>query len=498
MGTVNFSGVAEVTQGTKDRAAGGITEPERAESIAQGSTGLTLAEVSEAASMVAGKPVTQKSIADTIAETLAQHGPQGSGRPKVEVKKPHKIYLAILNSGNLRAEMTATVIPAMQKTKGVEIMWEHPGKTWANPISSNRNKITKRFLETDCTHLLMIDDDVVPLHNPAEMVFVDRDVVASPAQVRSSGMIMNWTAYVPHDNSEGYSAIDLDSVDDMFDVLECAIVGTGCIMVKREVLENIKAPFHSEFDEDGIQKFGTDFAFCRRATAAGYHVYTLTHRRCDHFKTVSFNEETAWDTIDYFDHSNTKYNMFWAGYAITQRDYKFIQGQLAQVLLKKFAAQEVATEIKPRVLEFGAGLSSLLLSESAHVISYETDEEHAELIRSKAFGLHNNLEIRMWDGVNPPDDLSPEDKFDMVFVDGPKSVKNGGVGRDAAIKIASVVSDHVLIHDAGRDAETQSQRRHLRGVFRLTRKSGTHLTRINSWVRRPKPVTLEDLENPKQ
>ena len=482
MAELNFSGVAKVTQDTISRAQAARDR-------------LTIEETARVAETVAGKPQA-KSIADTIAETLARHKRPGTVS-KAKEKEAHKIYLAILNDGNLRAEMTATVIPAMQKTKGVEIMWEHPGKTWANPISSNRNKITKRFLETDCTHLLMIDDDVVPLHNPAEMVFVDRDVVASPALVRSSGMIMNWTAYVPHDKSEGYSAIDLDSVDDMFDVLECAIVGTGCIMVKREVLENIKAPFHSEFDEDGVQKFGTDFAFCRRCTAAGYHIYTLTHRRCDHFKTVSFNEESAWDTIDYFNHANTKYNMFWAGYSITQRDFRFIQEQIAQILLAKFAAKESGVGLNPKILEFGAGLSSLLMSESAQVISYETDKEHAKLIRSKTTEK-NNLEIRMWDGVNPPDDLSPDDKFDMVFVDGPKSIKNGGVGRDAAIRIAAAVSDHVLIHDSGREAETQSQRRHLRSVFRLIKKSGTHLTKINSWARRPKPVTLEELENPKQ
>lgn len=457
-------------------------------------TGLTIEETEKAVETLTGK-APAKSISDTIAATLAAHKTSGQIIEK-EVKKVPKIYLAILNDGNLRAEMTATVIPAMQKTKDVEIMWEHPGKSWANPISSNRNKITKRFLETDCTHLLMIDNDVVPLHNPAEMVFVDRDVVASPALVRSSGMIMNWTAYVPHTGigvSEGYSAIDLESVDDMFDVLEVAIVGTGCIMVKREVLENIKAPFHSEFDEDGIQKYGTDFAFCRRATKAGYKIWTMVHRRCDHFKEVSFNEQDAWDTVDYFDNANTRYSMYWAGYSITQRDWHFIQGQLAQNLLKRFSDTQGKTA-RTKVLEFGTGLSSLLLSESAHVVSYETDTEHAEAIRAK-ITEKNDLEIRLWDGENPPDDLSPNDRFDMVFVDGPKSVKNGGVGRDAAIKLASCLSDHVLIHDAGRAAETDSQRRHLRSVFKLERKSGTHLTRIQAWIRRPKPVTLEELIN---
>ncbi|KKN70967.1 hypothetical protein LCGC14_0425690 [marine sediment metagenome] len=403
----------------------------------------------------------------------------------------YKVYFALLNNGELRREMSSTVIPAMQRTKGVELVWENPGRTWANPISSNRCMIVKRFLETDCTHLLMIDDDVVPLHNPCEMVFIDRDVVASPALVRSAGQMLNWTAYVPHTAGEGYSAVDLDSIDDMFDVLEVAVVGTGCILVKREVLESIKQPFHSEFDEDGVQKYGTDFAFCRRATDAGYKVYTTTHRRCEHFKQIGFSDMTAWDTIDYFDHSNSKYNMPWGEYSITQRDWAFIQ---------QYMPRRVPGQLsEPKVLEFGVGLSSLLLSETCKVISYETSPEYKEVIESKVkdAGGQNDLEIRLWDGINAPELLEGDnwhaEKFDLVFVDGPKERQKGGIGRDAAMRIASQVSDNIIVHDAGRDEEWIHQRKHLRGIFKLEKKSGSHITRCHYWKRRPKPVTINDV-----
>lgn len=411
--------------------------------------------------------------------------------------KEYKVYFALLNNGPIRREMSSTVIPAMQRTKGVELLWENPGRTWANPISSNRCMIVKRFLETDCTHLLMIDDDVVPLHNPCEMVFIDRDVVASPALVRSAGQMLNWTAYVPHTAGEGYSAVDLDSIDDMFDVLEVAVVGTGCIMVKREVLENVKQPFHSEFDDDGVQKYGTDFAFCRRATDAGYKVYTTTHRRCEHFKQIGFSDMTAWDTIDYFDHSNSGYNMPWGEYSITQRDWKFIKSHTQQIQVNRIAANLVCDVIstKLKVLEFGVGLSSLLLSETCKVISYETSPEYKAVIESKMTDK-NDLEIRLWDGVTSPSLLVTQiscEKFDLAFVDGPKERQKGGIGRDAAMRIASRVSDNIIVHDAGRDEEWVHQRKHLRGVFKLEKKSGSHITRCHYWKRRPKPVTLNDV-----
>lgn len=422
-------------------------------------------------------------------------------KQSVQQLQKHKVYFALLNNGPIRREMSSTVIPAMQRTKGVELIWENPGRTWANPISSNRNMIVKRFLETDCTHLLMIDDDVVPLHNPCEMAFIDRDVVGSPALVRSAGQMLNWTAYVPHSAGNGYSAVDLDSVDDMFDVLEVSVVGTGCILVKREVLENVKEPFHSEFDEDGIQTYGTDFAFCRRATDAGYKVYTTTHRRCEHFKQIGFADMTAWDTIDYFDHSNSKYNMPWGEYSITQRDWRFIKSYIEQLQLNKRIGDLKHMVPKPRVLEFGVGLSSLLLSETCKVISYETSSEYKAIIESKMTD-QNNLEIRLWDGVTCPqtkdvwnDNVAELEskKFDLVFVDGPKERQKGGIGRDVAMRIASQVSDRIIIHDAGRDEEWIHQRNYLRSIFKLERKSGSHITRCHYWKRRPKPVTLNDV-----
>ncbi len=411
----------------------------------------------------------------------------------LEESKIQKVYLAILNNGPLRREMTTIVIPAMQKTKGVNVIWENPNKTWANPISSNRNKIVKRFLDTDCDYLLMIDDDVVPLHNPCEMVYVNRDVVASPALVRCEGGVMAWTAYVPHSDGVGYSAIDLNSFDDMLDVLEVAIVGTGCILVKRKVLETLKAPFHSEFDEDGIQTYGTDFAFSRKATKGGFKIYTMVHHRCEHFKRVGFSNIDAWDSVNYFDSSNKEYKIPWGADNITQKDWAFIKRYIE--------------EVKPkRILEFGLGLSSLLMSEICEVISYATNSKHKVEIEAKCTDK-NNLTIKLWDGrnfsnsdyistheeFNLLDGPKENEKFDFVFVGGPEEKSKGGIGRDAAIKIAAQVSDHIIIHDAGQMEEELYQRKYLRSIFKLVRKSGNHIARCHYWIRRPKSVTLEEV-----
>ena len=187
-----------------------------------------------------------------------------------------KLYLAILNSGWIRREMTYTVIPWILQTQGVEVVWEDPALSWGHPIHSTRNAITQRFLATDCDFLLMIDDDVVPLHNPAEIVFADRDVVGCPTKVRQANRSCNWNLY--QHIGGGYLPVDLRRAPSNGDIVEVDIVGSGCIMVKRCVLESIKAAWTCESDEHGITTYGTDFAFCRRVKEAGFQVWATPWR----------------------------------------------------------------------------------------------------------------------------------------------------------------------------------------------------------------------------
>jgi hypothetical protein len=358
-------------------------------------------------------------------------------------------------------------------TKGVEIHWENPGLTWANPISSNRNLITQRFLETDCEWLLTIDNDVVPLCNPAELVYANKDIVGFPALVRSTGQTICWTAYRDHPGGEAYSAIDFTQLDDMIDLMEVEIVGTGCILIHRRVLENLKAPFHSEFDEDGVQIYGTDFAFCRKAVKAGYKVYTTPTRICEHYKKVGLCDIQGWDSIRHFDKCNTKYEIPWGGWAISQKDWHFIK--------------EVIEELKPkRILEFGAGLSSLLMSELVETVSYETNPDYIELIHGKQ--IENQLFLKKWNG----EDVLLDRDYDMAFVDGPPGEGTGGIGRQHSLRIAAENCRVIITHDSGRQHEQHWQREILRGKFAMIKNSGDHETRCNLWVRRPGEVNNQN------
>lgn len=389
--------------------------------------------------------------------------------PEVSVKKPIKLYFALLNKGWLRREFVAHQLPGMKKTPGVELLWEEPSMTIGHPIYSNRNKIVKRFLQSDCDFLMMQDDDILPFHNPAELVYADKDIIGCPAKVRTEHGTLDWVAYVWHEDLGGYVTVSLSQASADVDLLRVDVVGTGLILIRRNVLESIKSPFTVENDEDGVCSYGTDFAFCKRARAAGFEVFTTPHRICEHIKEVGLLDIGGYDDSDYIDTSNHPYKIPWGGWAIQMKDWKFIREAMEEYGVQK-------------VLEFGSGLSSLLMSEGHSVRSHETNPKWAADIRAKMNG--NRLEVVDWDGKSDVSEATQPDGYDMAFIDGPPGLLNGGPGRARAYELAAKANPPIIItHDSGRREEQAWANRYLRGKYEKVSKNGHHQQRCELWKR---------------
>jgi len=377
-----------------------------------------------------------------------------------------KLYFALLNSGWIRREFASTQLPRMNRTEGVELVWENPAKSWGHPIYSNRNAIVQRFLKTDCDFLMMQDDDIIPWHNPAEMVWMDKDIVGSPAKVKQEGQQNNWVAFCLDRVRDGYYAIDMATCPSNADLVPVDIVGTGLICIKRKVIETLgPGCFTVENDEFGVCKWGTDFMFCKRARAAGFEVYTTPHRVCEHVKEDGLLGSTGYDDSDYFCHDNTKYQLYWGDWCILQKDWRFIKDVFREEGIK-------------RVVEFGTGLSSLLMSERAEVVSYETDPKTMETMTAK-ITPENRLTIRLWDGKTPPDITG----FDMVFIDGPPGGSEHG--RKYSYEAASRSgAPFILTHDSGREGEIVWAKEYLWKDYEVVGTNGLHQQRCELWKRK--------------
>ena len=126
---------------------------------------------------------------------------------------------------------------------------------------------------------------------------------------------------------------------------------------------------------------------------------------CEHIKQVGLLDIQSYDFCDGRDVIANKYGIPWGDFAISQRDWHFIKDIIRENNVKS-------------VLEFGAGLSSLLMSETVDVTCYETWAETKKIIEDTKTA-ENKLTIHLWDGKDIDD--YPKKKFDLAFVDGDRS-----------------------------------------------------------------------------
>lgn len=161
----------------------------------------------------------------------------------------------------------------------------------ARPIPNNRNKICKQFIEGPWDILFMFDEDNIPIRNPFIMLDRDLDVCGGVYPGRSSKGF-NFHAFdldrekypekiffkfVPPERREGVQKVDA--------------VATGCVAIKRHVIEKMYkkgwAPFEELFDKWGIMITSDDMAFCLKCMKLKIPVYADWNIICDHVKETS-------------------------------------------------------------------------------------------------------------------------------------------------------------------------------------------------------------------
>lgn len=136
-------------------------------------------------------------------------------------------------------------------------------------IQHNRNAITKRFLETDCSHLFWLDSDCLPQRGTVQrLLSYGLPFVCAPgAQVvghEVGPMAVDWDekrgGYVQHRPMVGLQQVD----------------ATGCagMLIERSVLERMGRPWWEFlYNGDGMLMRGEDFYFCEKLAEMGIARY---------------------------------------------------------------------------------------------------------------------------------------------------------------------------------------------------------------------------------
>lgn len=155
------------------------------------------------------------------------------------------------------------------------------------------------------------------------------------------------------------------------------------------------------------------------------------------------------------------YGLTFGGGSLTNRDWEFISKTI-----KKYSITNV--------LEFGAGLSTLLFYDAGvKTVTYESKQGWIDKINH----MNPRCKIQLWDGINMDMLQRPTVCFDMAFVDGPA----GDKAREQSTALAALMANFVIVHDAGREWSRKYQAQYLvpnfEGPFR-----GGH--RCHLWIRK--------------
>lgn len=200
------------------------------------------------------------------------------------------IYLAILNQGTISTDLSQ-MINLYTQNDSYRLFLTYPN---GKPITNNRNTIVQKFLSTDCDYLMMIDSDIVPPPNALNLADFDKDIITPLMFVKQKGMM------IPLFLQRGKDGIyDAGDYLNLTGLQEVGATGTGCIVIKREVLEKVKHPFENVYDEDGVKTLGNDFHFCQKAKKLGFKVWVHLDYIADHIYSDSLKEQFYKDLQKY-------------------------------------------------------------------------------------------------------------------------------------------------------------------------------------------------------
>jgi hypothetical protein len=140
-------------------------------------------------------------------------------------------------------------------------------KTQCSIVHLARNELAQLSLDSDCTHIWFVDDDMqFPMNTLNQLLSHDKDVVAANCVTKENP---------PRPTSKALNSKRLYTTKHSTGLEEVESTGTGCILIKREVFEGMKKPwFDFEWiDAEANAVLGEDRYFCREARKAGFEIY---------------------------------------------------------------------------------------------------------------------------------------------------------------------------------------------------------------------------------
>lgn len=153
------------------------------------------------------------------------------------------------------------------------------------PLEMARNKIVETFMESDCTHLFMVDADTIPPVDTIDrLLALDTDIATGITPiVNKDGITSN---VFTHMGSKG-EVLPMDEVVKKKEPFEITAVGMACALIKREVFEKLEKPYFTSLWFQNGEFCEGDVHFCGKVIDAGFRIVADPTLVCNHVKQVT-------------------------------------------------------------------------------------------------------------------------------------------------------------------------------------------------------------------
>jgi hypothetical protein len=193
-----------------------------------------------------------------------------------------KIFIGIPTvDGRIMADLMLIILDWSQKYPGISINYQ----PFTIPHDTARNILAKRFLESNCTHFLGVDADVIPPKDTIDKLLrADKDVITTITHrfnATKTGHEVTPTTFVF--NNDQYDVTYNYTVDPLMKIDGC---GAGCYMAKRKVFESIERPFQFIHNTDGTIRRSEDLFFCDQLRDHKFELWADYSVVCKHIKQV--------------------------------------------------------------------------------------------------------------------------------------------------------------------------------------------------------------------
>jgi len=306
-----------------------------------------------------------------------------------------------------------------------------------------RNRYARRFLETDFTHLVMLDSDHVHPHDIVQRLCRWFHQFEEP-KIISGLNFRRGKPYDPVITIEGPDGSLYRPIEWEDGLQRVDLMGTGSIAIAREVFESMDPPwFGYDYVERAVERDrwpGTDIYFCKRAKEAGYELFVDTTTTSPHITDMFVDESTFRAYQE--KHSERMGN---------KGNYDDVMGGWT-IGGKCFEAIDELLEEGDTILELGSGEGSRALAEAYNVYSVEHDRDW--------FNRFENVNY-IWASIVPNGGYDWYDAgqierhrpehYDLLLIDGPP----GHIGRRGILEHLDLfdLDRHIVVDDVNREEE---------------------------------------------